>query len=238
MEKKTEVEIIKREIEVKEKFYLTPNYIRIVLSGPEVLAYSPVRIGANNKLLVPAEDGTLVRRTYTLRALDLDKMEMTIDFVAHGETGPASKWAIKAVPGERLTVMMKNKTKELVPSVDWYLIAGDHTALPVVAAILEGLDQNAVGVAYLEVYEAADIQDLKKPSGVVIRWLFNALPGQSRQLTEQVIKTSIPEHQSKFVFAAAEYQTSSEINAFLKGMMLDQDQFRTFSYWRLGQAEG
>lgn len=235
MEKKIEIEIIKREIEVKEKFYLTPNYIRIILSGPEVLAYSPVRVGANNKLLVPTEDGTLARRTYTLRALDLDKMEMTIDFVAHGETGPASKWAIKTVPGERLTVMMKNRTRELVPEVNWYLIAGDHTALPVIAAILEGLDDQAEGIAYIEVYEELDIQDLKKPSGVKIQWLFNDLPGQSKQLTEHVIKTSFPEDKSKFVFAAAEHQ--SEINSFLKEKMFQNDQYRTFAYWRLGQSE-
>ena len=42
------------------------------------------------------------RRTYTIRALR--RNEIDIDFVLHGENGPASRWAIHAVPGERLQI--------------------------------------------------------------------------------------------------------------------------------------
>jgi NADPH-dependent ferric siderophore reductase len=238
MEQKIENEIIKEELEVKEKFFLTPNYIRIILTGSRMKEFTPVKVGANNKILVPTDDGTLVRRTYTLRALDLESMEMTLDFVAHGKTGPASKWAIDVLPGQKLTVMMKRKTKDLVPEAEWYLIAGDHTALPVIAAILEGMGSNAEGMVYIEVYEEADMQDLKKPSGIEIRWLFNSAPGQSEQLKDCVIKSFFPDTKSIFVFAAAEYKISSDINSFLKNeKMLDNSQYRTFAYWKLGKAE-
>ncbi|MGC8383232.1 siderophore-interacting protein [Pseudomonas aeruginosa] len=43
-------------------------------------------------------------RTYTIRALRREAGEVDIDFVLHGETGPASRWAAHARPGERLVM--------------------------------------------------------------------------------------------------------------------------------------
>jgi len=52
-------------------------------------------------------------RTYTHRGIDLEKKEIWIDFVVHGEEGPASAWAANSKPGDALGVMMKRGKKEL-----------------------------------------------------------------------------------------------------------------------------
>lgn len=231
-------EIIKNELVVKEKVFLTPHYIRIILNGDALEQYRNLKPGANNKILVPIADGSLVRRTYTCRALDFEKMEMHIDFVAHGETGPASKWALHAEPGQKLTVMMRQKTKDLIRKAEWYLLAGDHSALPVIAAHLEVMGPEAEGVVFIEVYDEEDILELKKPEGIEVNWIFNAKPGESEKLTELVKGIKIPGSKDIFVFAAAENKVFAGINSYLKHELnLEKDHYNTFSYWKLGEAE-
>ncbi len=51
------------------------------------------------------------------------------------------------------------------------LLAGDETAVPAVAAILEQLDPDAQGQVLLEVPYAADVLSIEHPVGVGVRWL-------------------------------------------------------------------
>jgi len=98
---------------VKQKTFLTPHYIRVILEGAALETFAAARVGDNNKIIVPQQGVPLmlpddfrslaqeqaqrpIIRTYTMRNLDLEKGEMTIDFVAHGEEGPASRWALHA----------------------------------------------------------------------------------------------------------------------------------------------
>lgn len=238
MENSTQPEIIRAKLVVKSKTYLTPHYIRIILTGEEIGLFAPVTVGANNKIMVP-ENGQMVRRTYTLRQLDLEKEEMTIDFVAHGEDGPASSWAIRAQPSTTLEVMMKNRSKALFKPAQWYLLAGDHTALPVIGVLLERLPAHATGDVYLEVYHQDDILDLVKPANVQIHWFINPTPGQSSLIAEKVKTSVFPENKSQFVFAAAESATIKEIQHFLKEeKALNRDDWQAFAYWKLGLSEG
>lgn len=231
-------EIIKNDLVVKEKVFLSPHYIRIILNGDALEEYRNLKPGANNKILVPVADGSLVRRTYTCRAIDFEKMEMHIDFVAHGESGPASKWALHAELGQKLTVMMRQKTKDLIRKAEWYLIAGDHSALPVIVAHLEVMEPEAKGVVFLEVHDKEDVLELKKPAGIEVHWIFNENPGESEQLIELVRNTKIPESKDIFVFAAAENKIFAGINNYLKHELnLSKEHYNTFSYWKLGEAE-
>lgn len=127
-------------------------------------------------------------RTYTVRAsrCSAPEPEIDVDFVLHfdssGVGGPASTWAAAARPGDRVTVIGPNAvhcvTAESYGGIEWrpglaqhVLLAGDETAVPAIASILENLPGDFTGHALLEVPDAADIQDLATGSQVAITWL-------------------------------------------------------------------
>lgn len=239
-------------LKVKTKTFLTPNYIRIILEGEDMAVFSDARVGDNNKILVPqnkeqaiilpepgirnAENQGLTR-TYTVRDLDITQNLMTVDFVSHGDSGPASKWAGNAQSGDELGVFMKVKTKPLFVVSDWYLLIGDHTALPVISVILESLPSDAKGKAIIEVFSSEDVLDLKKPEKVEIVWKFNSHPGKTSELASSFKTEDFPSG-SKFIFAAAEYQVAGAIQEKLRNNNdLPRNQWQTYSYWKYGQAE-
>lgn len=133
---------------------------------------------------------------------------------------------------------MKDKTKSLYKPAQWYLMAGDHTALPVISVLLESIPRDAEGDVYLEVYGKEDVLDLVKPENIRIHWLFNPTPGQSSLLAEKIKSTNFPPD-NRFVFAAAESASIKEIQQFLKEeQQLEREEWQAYAYWKLGVAEG
>ncbi|MFF2496108.1 siderophore-interacting protein [Agromyces sp. NPDC058064] len=117
-------------------------------------------------------------RTYTIRDARPGQGELDVDFVAHGDSGPASRWIARAEAGERMLLIAPDATSD-EPSGGWewhpgdastLLIAGDETAVPAVSAILEQLPADAQGAVFLEVPDAADALELRAPAGVSVQW--------------------------------------------------------------------
>jgi NADPH-dependent ferric siderophore reductase len=133
------------------------------------------------------EERRPVLRTYTVRAARPEVAEVDVDVVLHGvadgHAGPAATWAAQAVPGDRMVLMGPDRPgRGRAWGVEWappatatcLLLAGDETAVPAVSAILEALPAGRRAVAVLEVPEAGDLQDLRLPEGVQVRWLARA----------------------------------------------------------------
>ena len=162
---------IQAALRVSRKEYVTDHYIRVYLTGEDVYKFANTTVGINNKVLIPPvgatevyfpeyddeakqwkpqpEERRSIVRTYTHRGVDLTSNEIWIDFVAHGDEGPASAWAIRAQVGDPLGVMMKDSKLDLYTQADNYLLVGDATAIPVLAAILEDLPARQVVPALL-----------------------------------------------------------------------------------------
>lgn len=129
---------------------------------------------------MPAEDRPQ-RRSYTIRSLRED--ELDIDFVLHGETGPASTWAIRSKPGAKVQMAVPNRDYNDDPGgYEWQppadiahvLLIADETALPSVAGILEDLAKRAHPPqtdAYVEVPTADDCIDLADFPGLSMNWM-------------------------------------------------------------------
>ena len=254
--------VIQEIMTVTRKEVVTPHYIRVFLTGSEATlnAIANTHVGVNNKIFIPAK-GTdkvvmpnpanvlkkmigmatpaSIRRTYTHRGVDLAKKEIWIDFVAHGDYSPASGWAIHAKAGDELGVMMKAKSKPVIPSAEQYLLVGDATAIPVFGAILERLPVTATGQCIIEVHGKEDEQALINPAHLPITWLHNPHPQQTDQSQlAQVVKAITLPTGNRFAYVAGEFQAVKAIRQYLKVEQgWDKNELFLSSYWKAGVVE-
>ncbi|WP_316744865.1 siderophore-interacting protein [Pedobacter antarcticus] len=260
-EEQSKPAVVRAELVLKAKKYINPHYIRVTLTGEDVPKFAEATVGVNNKIFIPPagvekvhfpefdyEKGTWnhppesvrpIVRTYTHRGIDLEKKEMIIDFVAHGDQGPASAWAINAQPGDKLGVAMKAKTSSLFPEADWYLLVADATGIPVIAAILEQLPATASGAVFIEVHGKAEEQDLKTAADMQINWVHHPNPGENTVLYDAVRELVLPGPETThFGYVAAEYNTVRDIRHYLRkerGWILSE--LYAYAYWTYGITE-
>jgi len=245
---KTTPNIITSILSVKHKEYLSPHYIRITLTGNDVSLFGNATVGANNKIFLPSEiDGKIyfdqkksVRRTFTHRGINIEKKEMIIDFAVHGNSGPASAWALKAKSGDALGIAMKDATLELYPVADWYLLVGDATGIPVLASILESLPKGATGVTLIEVLDKEEEIPLITTSDIQVNWIYNATPGEKSPLINAVKNLVLPDNNEVkcFGYVAAEFTTVKELRHYLrKEKNWKIEDLNAYAYWKYGKSE-
>lgn len=239
---------------VKEKAFLTPHYIRVTfkMSDEQVDLFQNMRSGSNNKIYIPSETQTYntnydesiwdsdfftARRTYTTRNIDLINKTLKIDFVAHGDNGPASKWAENAKSEDFLGIAMKESQKPLVPNAENYFMVGDSTAIPVISAILETLPSSANVVLLLEVNSYRDTFVLNTKAHLNVKWIYNSSPLNGSALAEEFI-VLLAEEKPHYVFAATEFETIKKIRKHMKEeLQLERDRYNAVSYWKRGSSE-
>ncbi|MFF1841312.1 siderophore-interacting protein [Streptomyces sp. NPDC058232] len=128
-------------------------------------------------------------RSFTVRAYDRVRDEMTVDFVLHGDSGPASRWGGAARPGDVLGMVGPSSMyARPLPASDWLLLAGDATALPATGTLLEALPAGMRAVAYVEVADAQEEQRLTSAADVTVHWVH----GPGRTLADAVRAAELP----------------------------------------------
>lgn len=117
-------------------------------------------------------------RTYTTRYVRHDAREVDVDMVSHDVLGPASDWIARAKVGDEVLIFAPTISYgevsfgiDFVPParVERILLAGDETAAPAIAAILEQLPRDARGVVALEVPHEDDARYLPHHPGFEYR---------------------------------------------------------------------
>ncbi|MEM6312126.1 MAG: siderophore-interacting protein [Pseudomonadota bacterium] len=240
-----------RMLTVQKAWYITPNMIRVTFAGPELAGFPEGREGGNCKLLIPEPDETRdgfetrvaqgpapTRRTYTVRSYRADKQELDIDFVAHGDNGPASRWASHAKPGSFLGFMGPSPSKMTDFSADWYLVAADPSAIPVAATALEAMPRDAKGVAIFEITDEADKQDIASPKNVKVHWFVHPNPNQASSQQESFIRDiKWPEGRVQTCIAG-ESGVIKSLRAFLhQDMKVPRADSYISGYWKIGLVE-
>ena len=166
---------------------LTPHMIRVTFSGPKIADIPDGCEGANCKIFLPEpsqskdsfarqlEEGPRPTvRTYTVRHQRQAVGEMDIDFVDHGDAGPASAWARAARVGSFCGFAGPGPVKVESYYAKHYLVVADMSALPLAAATLEAMPADARGTAIFDIPHAQDQQDFRIPEGIEQHWIVNA----------------------------------------------------------------
>lgn len=193
------------DVQLKAIERLSPSLCRFVFTGDDVQQMNTLAPDQRVKLLFPTPAGEPPRlpkdgqwqqarrdlpsdqlpamRTYTIRALRREVLEVDVDFVLHGINGPASAWATQARVGERLQMVAPNLAYASDPGgYEWNppqalrkaLLIGDETALPAIAGILEQLAQAQPQLpvqAFIEVPHESDCIDLRHSAATHLHWL-------------------------------------------------------------------
>lgn len=234
----------RRLLEVKKVTDLTPSLRRVTLTGSELAGFSSPGADDHVKLFFPAAGETAPqfaegapRRDYTPRAYRPEQQELDIDFVLHGE-GPGAVWAAQAQPGQRIGIGGPRGSSIVTYDFDWYLLAGDESALPSIARRLEELPAGARVTVLLEVQEPADELPLVTYSDLTLHWLHRgeAAAGHSTLLLDAIQKLP-PQTGEGFVWIATESSAAAAIRRhLLEDRKLPSEYVRVVGYWKRGVA--
>ena len=165
--------------------------------------------------------------------------ELDIDFVAHGQSGRASGWAINAKTGDFIGVAGPGGPDPLLAPADWHILAGDLTAVPAISAILEQLPERATGQVFIEVDNLTDKHAIACPEGIVINWVLRDISGIKNTLVEAVGQVAPPAAATSMsAFIAGENASVLLCRDKLRNdYQLTRKQLYAIPYWRRGQDE-
>lgn len=147
-------------------------------------------------------------RTYTVRAVRPELREVDVDFVVHGDGGPAARWILDAAEGDQVIIVGPDaRSLDSAVGIDWHpgdattvLLAGDETAAPAICSILESLPAGVRATAFIEVPHVNDAQPIESAADVTLRWI-------ARDSGEERLATAVAEwlakHPAEFAPAIA-----------------------------------
>ena len=168
----------------------------------------------------------------TIRRIDAGAGTLDIDFVLHAASGPGGDWAKTAMAGARIG--MAGPGGRSAQTADWMLLAGDETALPAIARILEALPSTTRGLAIITVDSDREIVALQHPPAFEIRWLVRQ--SDSEGFAASVMDVKVPEAGTRFCWAGAEFQDIQSIRRHWRGIGLTSNEQLAVAYWRSGEA--
>jgi NADPH-dependent ferric siderophore reductase len=226
-----------RELTVIGTRRITANIHRVTLGGAGMRGFPKNSEGGYVKLIFSSPDSDKpISRTYSIGAQR--ENELDIDFALHGEGGPASRWAVECHPGETILVGGPGPKTLTDPQMDWFLIAGDMTALPAICVNINHMAADAVGYVVIEAVDAADIQPLSAPVGVEVKWLVNPNPGDDPDLLSNYVRSLPWRDGQPSVWVACEFSAMRNLRDYLRTERnLGRDNLYISSYWKYGSQE-
>ncbi|MEU9981390.1 siderophore-interacting protein [Streptomyces sp. NPDC050856] len=246
-----------REARVVRTERLTPHMVRVVLGGAGLAGFAADEFTDHYVKLLFAAPGVSypepfdmariraefprdqwpATRTYTVRAWDPARRELTVDFVVHGDQGLAGPWAARARVGETVRFLGPGGGYAPDPAADWHLLVGDESALPAIAATLERLPEDAVARALVEVGGAEEEQTIAAPAGVEVRWLHRAGRPVGEALLAAVRELDFPAGEVQ-AFVHGEAGFVKELRRHLRlERQVPRERLSISGYWRLGQSD-
>lgn len=224
-------------LEVLRTVRVSPQLVRVTLGGPGFAQFED-RPDTDKyvKLRFADAEGTPVTRTYTVRGVDAAEGTLDLDFVVHGDEGLAGPWVASVQPGAQISFMGPGGGYRPNPDADWYLLLGDLSAVPAIAAALEALPADATGVAIIEVDDPAAVLDLAGPEGVDIVWSVDEQHDAAHLAAALAAQPWRSGHVD--VFAHGERESMKHLRRVLfEERELERAQVSLSGYWARGRTE-
>jgi NADPH-dependent ferric siderophore reductase len=244
-----------RLLQVREVGRLTPKMVRIVVGGEALAGFVSAAHDDHVKVFFPQPgqdkpvlptpgpngpvypEGALrpAARDYTPRRFDAVANTLTIDFVLHGE-GPATRWAAQAQPGQFIGVGGPRGSFIVADDFDWYLLAGDETAIPAIGRRLQELPEGARVIAVIEIADAGEEQTFDSRARLQMHWLHRhgAAAGNHLLLQRALSEISLPSGDG-YAWVAAEASVAKALRRYLLDQRgLPKDRVKAAAYWKQG----
>lgn len=178
------------------------------------------------------------RRRYTVRRWDAAARRLTLEFVVHGDEGPAGLWAARAAPGDALVFTGPAGAYRPDPEADWHLMIGDESALPAIAASLEAVPADAPVLVRL-VCDGPDHEiALETPGRLDVAWLHrNGGSGEADLLAGAVAALEFPGGTVHAFVHGEAAETRAVRRHLLADRGVDPDRLSCSPYWRRGMTD-
>jgi NADPH-dependent ferric siderophore reductase len=213
---------------------VTPHMRRIQLTGPslEAFEYFP---GQDLALPVVRDDGTVVRRRYTIRRFDPERRLIDLDVVMHGD-GPGIRWAQSARPGLAIEAIGPRGKISLDPNARLHLFAGDATAVPGSLAMIEALPAGVPAFAFLMVGDPAEQQSFTFVDTMKeVDWHYESGADATDGLVGAVSAAGVSPD-AGHAYLAGEVSLVKDLKAALLVRGWTADQISAKAYWNRGRA--
>jgi len=245
--------------EVVRTSLVTPHMIRVVLGGSGLAGFQVGEFTDHYvKLLFPPPGADYsspfdvdqvqaerprsqwpVTRTYTVRAWDAARAELTVDFVYHGDRGLAGPWAAAARPGDLISLLGPGGGYAPDPQADSHLLVGDESALPAIAATLERLPEDVPATVVIEVQDEQEHQVLESPGLLDVIWAdrVGAPASLGATVSDQVRALSWPGGDVQ-AFVHGEASLVKEVRHHLRFERgVPRERLSASGYWRRGLTD-
>lgn len=227
-----------RSVEVSNLEKVSPNMLRVTLGGEALTGFPPGFEGGYIKLILPDRPDNPASRSYTVKEYRADINELVFDMVSHGDAGPAARWANNVQIGDSVTIGGPGPCQRLDPSADWFLVAGDMSAIPAITVNLRTLKGTAKGFVVIEVISEADKPDINLPEGLEVHWVINPSPESNDTRLEDMVK-SLPWQGGRLsAWVAGEFSASRALRQYLRhDRQVPRDAMYVSCYWKIGQTD-
>ncbi|MBO3762332.1 DUF2218 domain-containing protein [Ciceribacter sp. L1K22] len=189
----------------------------------------------DGRIAWPEGEDALAVRVYTIRAVDPDRRQLTVDFLQHhnGEhDAPGGRFARDARPGDRLALLGPGGGG--LPPGRRVLLAGDETALPAIARIAAEAAPETTITALVEIEDDRERQALPSQARVDLRWLVrDGRPaGAAGLLPEAIAREMARLEEATYVWVGCGKNEARIVRESLKACGHDRHAMSVAAYWQ------
>ncbi|PZF86134.1 siderophore-interacting protein [Jiangella anatolica] len=256
-----------REVAVVRVVDLTPAMRRITLGGEQLRAFTSAngfpqpafdspgfdddirlvfRYPGHVEPVLPVQrergvdlprDPRPLSRVYTVRRWDPETGELDVDFVKHG-VGVGATWAYRAQVGDRIHFYGPSASRALPHDADWLLVAGDDTAIPAIARLLDELPDDARAQVFVEVAEDAHRLELRALPHVEVTWLVrDGAEAGTTTLLRDAVRDGAWWDGRPFAWLAGEHTAVRDLRRHLvEEREVPTEDIEFSGYWRRGEV--